>query len=890
MKLSTVIMVSVITLICGMGYAGGLSTLESDGITLNDYLWAYRAFYGNPNLQSCPQINCADFSLQKNMLFIGHENDTVFQWNTVAAVNLSNGLVTISVIPNLIQNNHIKGIWYDKILDIIVVYSNITQANNRTPYISIIKLQDFLAGNMLWWRSFSFLDIDGLYNPDLQMLQVSDADYDYDRHTFAFANEGDDHGSGIIEILPAGDSYSVRGAWIGNLKPGSNYCAIAGNNIINVSTVPNSCWGILRLSQLPCASDCPYFFSRALNLAGQHIYNFPWGDNRHNNYRDIEYYKNSGACENSSENCFAFSYKDATPAPLKLPSGAYVVSLANVSPYPNPTPTSSECPQGPSSLIDQPIIREFRYPVEADNEFHQVFYDAPKEDLWFSHGNVGQVFMVDAVDQEYTVKYKSETPTPVAGCIDIFKKENVVVLPCGQGVYFYPPVAGATIIDNTDSKPKFDTVGPWSTANSNQYKLGPDYLYAAASRSNMAIWSFKSPRDAYYSVGAKWGQGINRTAYATYTVARRGKPARTIRVDQTKDCRDWFPLGVFHAAAGENIAVTLSASVDDLNPLKYMIADAIQFRPMYPRGTYIVDNLDEGNNFSASGWTTGAERLGQFGPDYRYHLCDTSGSFAEWRYPQPGVPMDGYYSIWAMWPSRPNRTGAARYEILIDGQSFHAIRGNHSANDGDGYDQRKNDGQWVYLGTYALDHDQKLSVRLYATPQDVRADAHYVMADAVKFAYEGCEYAEPPIIDNTDTCRYWESEWEQDPSPTPRNWITGKSGTPCGGYYRYHAPVTQDDRLKDRASWAVIAPEVGTYDIYAWWVAAANRPLNAQYEIRCGDQDPIVIEKNQTQGCLEFSWLTSISAERNQRIRVSLPAATQGYVIADAIRFQKRSQ
>ncbi|HOE62310.1 MAG TPA: N-acetylmuramoyl-L-alanine amidase [Candidatus Sumerlaeota bacterium] len=117
------------------------------------------------------------------------------------------------------------------------------------------------------------------------------------------------------------------------------------------------------------------------------------------------------------------------------------------------------------------------------------------------------------------------------------------------------------------------------------------------------------------------------------------------------------------------------------------------------------------------------------------------------------------------------------------------------------------------------------------------------------------------------------------------NWWAG-SATP--GYYgtNYHTRGTA--AVSDPAQWTVNLPSSGTYKVYAYWSAGANRPTEAPFMVTHTGGTTTVKVNQQINGG-KWNLLGTWSFNQGSAVRVKLSCWTTAgyYVIADAVKFVK---
>jgi hypothetical protein len=97
----------------------------------------------------------------------------------------------------------------------------------------------------------------------------------------------------------------------------------------------------------------------------------------------------------------------------------------------------------------------------------------------------------------------------------------------------------------------------------------------------------------------------------------------------------------------------------------------------------------------------------------------------------------------------------------------------------------------------------------------------------------------------------------------------------------YHAP-----NEGCTATWTPDLPDAGNYSVYAWWPAHPNQAGNAKFTVyyETGDSGPI--EVNQKGNGKQWNYLGNFSFAAGTSGYVVLSDAADGYVIADAVKFE----
>jgi len=220
---------------------------------------------------------------------------------------------------------------------------------------------------------------------------------------------------------------------------------------------------------------------------------------------------------------------------------------------------------------------------------------------------------------------------------------------------------------------------------------------------------------------------VAKSTYATnapFTITYSGG-ADTVLVNQTQNGGQWVSLGTYFFADDGTENVTLSDNAD-----AFVIADAVRFVLI----DGIVDNSDLG--FSVVGeWTSATKLPDYYGyPDYGDYLwagnkTGGTGATATWDVELTDGP--GFYKVSVRYPTGSKLATNAQYTInYYKGEYDTTVE----------VDQTKNGGQLVNLGTYAFADDGTENVTLSDKANK------WVVADAVKFVWDGPPDTTPPVI------------------------------------------------------------------------------------------------------------------------------------------------
>lgn len=115
-------------------------------------------------------------------------------------------------------------------------------------------------------------------------------------------------------------------------------------------------------------------------------------------------------------------------------------------------------------------------------------------------------------------------------------------------------------------------------------------------------------------------------------------------------------------------------------------------------------------------------------------------------------------------------------------------------------------------------------------------------------------------------------------------WWTSTS-TP--GYYGSNYHVRGTEAVSDASTWVANLPQSGTYTVYAWWTAGANRSSAAPYIVYHSGGSTTSYQNQQANGGKWNSLGAYSFGSGNREVKLSCWAASGYHVVADAVRFYK---
>jgi hypothetical protein len=89
--------------------------------------------------------------------------------------------------------------------------------------------------------------------------------------------------------------------------------------------------------------------------------------------------------------------------------------------------------------------------------------------------------------------------------------------------------------------------------------------------------------------------------------------------------------------------------------------------------------------------------------------------------------------------------------------------------------------------------------------------------------------------------------------------------------------------------WTFVPPFSGIVNIYAYWSAHPNRSRNAKYVISQVDKVPVLVTVNQQTNGGQWNLLCELNSTENIPLSVRLSSQSDGYCIADAIKFYRNT-
>jgi len=147
----------------------------------------------------------------------------------------------------------------------------------------------------------------------------------------------------------------------------------------------------------------------------------------------------------------------------------------------------------------------------------------------------------------------------------------------------------------------------------------------------------------------------------------------------------------------------------------------------------IVDNASSRQFYSARDWTKSSKRVDRYGANYRFARPASDMTPAWFRV---RIPTDGFYTIYARWPSADGNNPKTSFQIST-ASGVRRIEVN----------QRRDGGVWVRLGAFKMDAANRYSVRVLGHSKSegrIIADAVMVVA-GTQAAPQPADDGAPPI-------------------------------------------------------------------------------------------------------------------------------------------------
>lgn len=263
----------------------------------------------------------------------------------------------------------------------------------------------------------------------------------------------------------------------------------------------------------------------------------------------------------------------------------------------------------------------------------------------------------------------------------------------------------------------------------------------------------------------------------------------------------------------------------------------------------VLDNSDSTGVTLTGSWTTSSFESARIGANY-LHDGNTGKGSKSVKF-TPTLPTPGEYAVYTYWNSSADRANNVPMDIQHAG-------GTNTVT----VNQTQGGGQWNLLGTYSFSAGTAGSVTVRTT-----GTTNYVIADAVKFVPVNL------ILDNTDSAFV----------TVTGSWTTSSFDPGYVGTNYLHDVNT--GKGSKSVKFTPSLPLTAEYQVYARWSSAANRATNAPIDVQHASGTN-TLTVNQTQNGGQWVLLGTYSFNAGTGGSVTIRnAGTNGYVIADAVRF-----
>lgn len=113
------------------------------------------------------------------------------------------------------------------------------------------------------------------------------------------------------------------------------------------------------------------------------------------------------------------------------------------------------------------------------------------------------------------------------------------------------------------------------------------------------------------------------------------------------------------------------------------------------------------------------------------------------------------------------------------------------------------------------------------------------------------------------------------------NWFASANS----GYYDLDSLVNSGGTGSDHVTWNATLQRGGLYEVYAWWVAAANRPVAARYRVlHAGGGTDVLVDQTTVSARWNLLGTFAFDAAPGEGVRLDDAAPADRFVSADAVR------
>jgi poly(3-hydroxybutyrate) depolymerase len=291
------------------------------------------------------------------------------------------------------------------------------------------------------------------------------------------------------------------------------------------------------------------------------------------------------------------------------------------------------------------------------------------------------------------------------------------------------------VVDNNDKR--VSRTGSWTKSTyGGSGKYGDDYYHDnnAGKASKKVTYTIPVDLPGDYTISIYYLNHSNRSSKTPVEI-NTGNNVTKLKIDQTKNGKQWLTLGTY------KIANTAEITISNEGTDGYVIADAVKLTYVGDTqadnknvsSAIIIDNSDP--EFSLQGkWELSTHGNGEkYGPDY-YH--DQDGGKGGKKAFYDVQDLSGSYEVLTKWTAHQNR--ASNTKVLVE----HA-----DGTDVIYLDQTKQVNGWKSLGTFDFSGDGRVVF-------DNAGSNGYVIADAVKFVPQqslaNARVADEPVADQVE--------------------------------------------------------------------------------------------------------------------------------------------
>jgi hypothetical protein len=313
----------------------------------------------------------------------------------------------------------------------------------------------------------------------------------------------------------------------------------------------------------------------------------------------------------------------------------------------------------------------------------------------------------------------------------------------------------------------------------------------------------------------------------------------------------------FHAEIMDNLSA-FKTNIYQQNAALPTYANFSGFLSTCVSPTNIV--IEAENAQGIANWAASSSQGGYVGTQY-YHDGNTGKGTKTLRF-TPAIARSGTYEVFAIHTAFSNRATNVPFKV--------AHRGGLTTKT---INQQGNHGKWVSLGTYDFEAGGNYYVELSNS-----GTSGYVVADAIRFTFKTCKTfsctapaATEKIVDNTAAA--FSGAWT--------------SGANAGYYGSNYMHDNNTDKGTKTATFTPNLDQSGAYEVFIWYVSAANRATNAKVEITQSNGSAVTTYVNQQLNGSAWVSLGTYNLGTDTKA-VLQNEGTNGFVMADAFRWVYR--